>query len=330
MRKGLAAVLTAAMLVIAACGGDDEGSGGGGGGGGGGDGGVTKVTIGTLPIANAAPMYIGMEKGFFREEGLELEPQVAQSGNELITALVGGDQDFVFLGYTTVIIARSRNLPVKAVVNADNAASTPEEEWQYVMSKKGSGIEEPEDLAGKTVGINALKGVAEVGLKAALEKNGVDPGSVELLEVPFPESAAALDRGRVDAVWAPEPFLTQILGAGGNEVMAPILELGKEFVNGTYATSEQFLAENEDVVERFARAMNKSTQYAADNPEEARKSIPTFTQIPPEVAEKMRLPVWKTEIDRAQLQELVGYTREYGVIGEEVDVDQMIWEGAEG
>jgi NitT/TauT family transport system substrate-binding protein len=328
--KGLLAVLAAAVMALAACGGDDDGGGGGGGGGGDSGGGVTRVKVGTLPIANAAPMYIGMEKGFFREEGIEIEPLVAQSGNELITALVGGDNDFVFLGYTTVIIARSRNLPVKAVVNADNAASTPEDEWQYVMSKKGSSIREPRDLAGKTVGINALKGVAEVGLKAALEKKGVDPGSVKLLEVPFPESAAALDRGRVDAVWAPEPFLTQILEAGGNEVLAPILELGKEFVNGTYATSEQYIAENGDVVERFARAMNKSTQYAMDNPEEARASIPQFTQIPPEIAEKMRLPVWKTEIDRQQLQELVGYTRKYGVIGAEVDVNEMIWEGAEG
>jgi NitT/TauT family transport system substrate-binding protein len=325
----LAAALTAAMLAFAACGGDDEGSGGGGSSGGG-DGEVTKLTVGTLPIANAAPMYIGMEKGFFREEGLELEPQVAQSGNELITALVGGDQDMVFLGYTTVIIARSRNLPVKAVVNADNAAKTEEDEWQTVLSGKDSGIREPADLAGKTVGINALKGVAEVGLKAALDKNGVDPESVELLEVPFPEGPAALERGRIDAVWAPEPFLTQVLGAGGHEVIAPIWELGPEFPNGTYATSEQFLGENEDVVERFARAMDKSTQYAADNPDEARKSIPTFTQIPAEVAEEMRLPVWKTEIPREQLEELVGYTRKYGVIGEEVPVDEMIWEGAKG
>jgi NitT/TauT family transport system substrate-binding protein len=76
--------------------------------------------------------------------------------------------------------------------------------------------------------------------------------------------------------------------------------------------------------------MDKSTQYAADNPEEARKSIPTFTQIPAEVAEKMRLPVWKTEIPREDLEELVGYTRKYGVIGEEVPVDEMIWEGAKG
>jgi NitT/TauT family transport system substrate-binding protein len=326
--QGVVAALAAVMLTFAACGDDDEGSSGGGGGGE--SGGVTKVTVGTLPIANAAPMYLGMEKGFFREEGLELEPQVAQSGNELVTALVGNDSQFAFLGYVPVIVAKSKGLPVKVVANADNGADTAEEEWQVIMSKKGSPIKEPADLAGKTVAVNALKGVAEVGLKAALEKEGVDPESIKLLEVPFPEMPAALEADRVDAIWAPEPFLTQVLGQGGQEVLAPYISLGKAWPNGNYATNEQYLGENEDVVERFARAMNKSTQYAAEHPDEARKTIPTFTQIPPEVAEEMRLPVWKTEIDKAQLEELVGYTQKYGVIEEPVEVDDMVWEGAGG
>jgi NitT/TauT family transport system substrate-binding protein len=76
--------------------------------------------------------------------------------------------------------------------------------------------------------------------------------------------------------------------------------------------------------------MNRSTQYAAEHPEEARATIPTFTQIPPEVAKEIRLPVWLTEIDRGQLEQLVGYTQKYGVIEEPVNVDELIWEGASG
>ncbi len=323
--QGFLAALAAALLLVA-CGGDDDS--GGGGGGSGGDGGVTKVTVGTLPIANAAPMYLGMEKGFFKEEGLELEPQMAQSGNELITGLVGGDSQFAFLGYVPVIVGKSRNLPVKVVVNADNGADTVEDEWQVIMSKKGSPVREPDDLAGRTVAVNALKGVAEVGLKAALEAEDVDPSSVKLLEVPFPEMPAALDAGRVDAIWAPEPFLTSVLDAGGQEVLAPYISLGEFFPNGNYASTDQYIEGNADVVERFARAMNKSTQYAAEHPDEARATIPTFTQIPPEVAEKIRLPVWRTEIDRAQLEDLIGYTQKFGVIEEPFEVDEMLWEGA--
>jgi NitT/TauT family transport system substrate-binding protein len=323
--QGVVVALVAAVVGLAACGGDDEQAAQSPS-----EGTTTKVTVGTLPIANAAPMYLGMQKGFFREEGLELNPQMAQSGNELVTSLVGEDSQFAFLGYVPVIVARAKGLPVKVVTNADTGADTAKDEWQAIVSKKGSSVREPADLKGRTIAVNALKGVAEVGLKAALEAEGVDPNSVKLLEVPFPEMPAALDAGRVDAIWAPEPFLTQVLEKGGNEVLDPYISLGKHFPNGNYATTDKYIAEHEDVVKRFARAMNKSTQYASDHPDEARKIIPTFTKIPAEVAAKIRLPVWPTEIDRAQLEDLVGYTQKYGVIDEKVPVDDFVWKGASG
>jgi NitT/TauT family transport system substrate-binding protein len=319
------AALLAALVVLAGCGGGDDESATSGG-----ESGVTKINVGVLPIGNAAPLYLGMKKGFFREERLQLSPQMAQSGNELITTLLSGHSQVAFLGYVPVIVARAKNLPVKVVANADNGADTPEDEWQVILSRKGSPIREPADLAGKTVAVNALRGVAEVAIKASLEKEGVDPNSVKLLEVPFPEMPAALQARRVDAIWAPEPFLTQSLGQGALEVLAPYPVLGKAFPNGTYATTEQYLGKNEDVIERFARAMNRSSQYATEHPDEARAVIPTFTKIPPEAAEKMRLPLWPTEIDRAQLEDLIAYTQKYGIIEDTFPVEEMIWEGARG
>jgi NitT/TauT family transport system substrate-binding protein len=315
--------LVAALLLLTGCGDDDDSAPTSG------ENGVTRITVGVLPIGNAAPLYLGMEKGFFEEEGLELTPQVAQSGNELVTTLVSGDAQVAFLGYVPVIVARAQGLPLKVVANADNGADTAEEEWQVILSRKGSDIKEPADLAGKTVAVNALRGVAEVALKASLEAEGVDPGSIELLELPFPEMPAALDARRVDAIWGVEPFLTQALGAGAQEVLAPYPTLGKAFPNGTYATTDEYLEQNADVMERFARAMNRSSEYATENPDEARAIIPTFTQIPEPVAQEMRLPLWPTEIDRAQLEDLIGYTEKYGGIKETFPVDEMIWEGAQ-
>jgi NitT/TauT family transport system substrate-binding protein len=316
--------LVAGLLLLTGCGGDDEDSPPAGE-----NGGVTTITVGVLPIGNAAPLYLGMEKGFFREEGLELKPQVAQSGNELVTTLVSGDSQVAFLGYVPVIVARAQGLPLKVVANADNGADTAAEEWQVILSRKGSDIREPADLAGQTIAVNALRGVAEVGLKAALEAEGVDPASIKLLEIPFPEMPAALEARRVDAIWGVEPFLTQALGAGAQEVLAPYPSLGKAFPNGTYATTDSYLEENADVMERFTRAMNRSSEYATENPDEARAVIPTFTQIPEAVAQEIRLPLWPTAIDRAQLEDLIGYTQKYGIIDEPFPVDEMIWEGAQ-
>jgi NitT/TauT family transport system substrate-binding protein len=319
----LMGALLAALLVLTGCGDDEDSAPTSG------ENGTTTITVGVLPIGNAAPLYLGMEKGFFREEGLELKPHVAQSGNELVATLVSGDSEVAFLGYVPVIVARAQGLPLKVVANADNGADTAAEEWQVILSRKGSDIREPADLEGKTIAVNALGGVAEVGLKAALEAEGADPGSIKLLEIPFPEMPAALEARRIDAIWGVEPFLTQALGEGAQEVLAPYPSLGKAFPNGTYATTDSYLEENADVMERFTRAMNRSSEYATENPDEARAVIPTFTQIPEAVAQEMRLPLWPTEIDRAQLEDLIGYTQKYGIIEETFPVEEMIWEGAQ-
>jgi NitT/TauT family transport system substrate-binding protein len=322
----VAALASAALLAVAGCGGDDEGGGGGGGGGSKQE--LTKVKVGVLPISNVAPLYLGMDKGFFREERLEIEPAPAQSGNEIVTAMVSGDLQFAFLGYVPASSGRAQGLPLKLIANADNGAETAEKEWTQLMVAKDSPIRDVNDLAGKTIAVNALKGVGEVVIKAALEKEGVDPNSIKLLEVPFPEMPAALEKERVDVIWAPEPFLTSVLGKGGRAIEAPLTTLGKQFPNGTYATTEQYLGKNKDAVERFARAMNKSSDYATAHPDEARATIPQFTQIPAEVAEKIRLPLWPTKIDRGQLQQLLDYAVKYKVIKKAPALDELIWEGA--
>jgi NitT/TauT family transport system substrate-binding protein len=323
-RPAVAALAAAALLLAAACGG---GSGGGGGGGGGTPSKPAKVDVGTLPISNAAPMYLGMRKGFFREEGLELQPHVAQNGAELITGALSGSYDFIFAGYIPSIVARAKGLPITVVAASDVGAKDAKDEWTITLSKKGSDIRAPKDLDGKTIAVNGLRGVGEVVIKASLEKQGVDPKSIKLLEVPFPEMPAALERGRVDAIWAAEPFLTQELGQGAREVDAPLVTLAPNFVNGGYEASDKYIAQNGDVVAKFNRAMSRSVDYAHAHPDEVRKTIPTFTKIPPAVAAKIRLPVWSSKLDRGLLQQAAGYTQRYGIIKKAPKVDEMIWKG---
>jgi NitT/TauT family transport system substrate-binding protein len=327
-RRGMCLLLVVAVLAgsfVVGCGGDDDEPTGGGSSG---AAETTKVRVGMLPISNAAPLYLGMKKGFFKEEGLELEPVTAQSGNEIVTALVGNDFQFGFIGFVPGMAAVSKGLPLKIIASGDTGAETEDKEWTKIVVREDSPIRDVKDLAGKTIATNALKGVGEVVIKAALEKRGVDPASIKLLEVPFPEMPAALEAGRVDAIWAPEPFLSSVLGKGGRAIEAPLTTLGPRYPNGTYAASGKQLAEDQDVVAAFARAINKSMEYASSHPEEARATIPTFTQIPPEVAEKILLPLWPVPIEKAKVEELAGYAERYKVVEKAPPLDELIWEGA--
>jgi NitT/TauT family transport system substrate-binding protein len=325
-RPVIAALAAAVVLVAAACGGG-SGGGGGGGGGTGTPAKPAKVDVGTLPISNAAPMYLGMRKGFFRREGLELQPHVAQNGAELITGALSGSYDFIFAGYIPSIVARAKSLPITVVAASDLGAKNAKDEWTITLSKKSSAIRTPKDLAGKTIAVNGLRGVGEVVIKASLEKQGVDPDSIKLLEVPFPEMPAALERGRVDAIWSAEPFLSQELARGAREVDAPLVTLAPNFVNGGYEASDKFIAQNGDMVAKFNRAMSRSVDYAQAHPDEVRETIPTYTKIPAAAAAKIRLPVWSSKLDRRLLQQAAEYTQRYGIIKKAPKVDEMIWKG---
>jgi NitT/TauT family transport system substrate-binding protein len=299
--------LVALCVALAGCGGDDSSSGGS-------SGGPTKVTVGTLPIANAAPMYLGMKKGFFKAEKLTLKPQVGEGGATIIPTLVNGSAQFGFVGVIPAITAVGKKVPIKIVTSSDDAAATEAKDWQTLVVPKGSPIKSVRDLPGKTIAVNALRGLAEVVISRSLEKQGVDYKAVKMLEVPFPEMPAALAAKRVDAALLTEPFLSAVLAEGGKQIDAPSVETLPNFPNGVYVAAEPYIEKNGDVVDRFARAMNKSLDYAQAHPDEVRNIIPTFTKVPKAAAQKLRLPVFDSKIDEKGIELEARLTAKYGII----------------
>jgi hypothetical protein len=161
-------------------------------------------------------------------------------------------------------------------------------------------------LAGKTIAANALKGVGEVVIRAALQKAGVDPNSVKLVAIPFPSMRTALANGQVDAIWTPEPFLSQAVNTDGARiVMAPGPTLGNYFPNGGYAALGDWMKANPATAKNFRLAMNEALQYAQTHPDEIR-ALPGGNVT--------HLPIWSPTIDRTQLLQLAKYAKQYGVI----------------
>jgi len=238
--------------------------------------------------------------------------------------MVSGDYDFGFVGYISAGIAAAKNVPVCVLTANDATATSNEDDWQVLVAAGDSPIQGPEDLVGKTIGINALGGVAEVMIKAALDKAGVDWKTVNLIEVPFPEVPAAIAADRIDAGFATEPFLTTVLDQGGKVVFAPQSYIRPENPNGSYATTQQAFQEDSDLMERFEAAMTASLDYANENPDAVREIIPTYTQIPAEVAGRMRLPVFQSELNEEAIDEQMGFLEEYDIVEKAPSGDDLI------
>ncbi len=312
---GLALLLAAG--VLAGCGGgDDSGTEGADG--------MTTLRVGVIPIADVAPLYLGIEKGFFEQRQLELEPQLAEGGAAITPAVVSGDFQIGFSNTISLLIAASRDLPVEIISQGVLAGATPEEAWADLLVSKDGPVEEPQDLEGRTIAVNTLNNICEVTIKASLEEMGVDVSTLKFTEVPFPDMNAALDAGRVDGACVVEPFVTQ--GTSGNAVgIDPFyVNTAPNLTVATYFTSTSYAQENPEVVDRFVEAMNESLEYASENPDEVRAVLQDYTEIPAEVANEITLPVWRADLNVPTIERLSELSLKYGLIEEQPDLEELI------
>jgi NitT/TauT family transport system substrate-binding protein len=279
---------------------------------------TATITLDTLPIANGFPLDLGIKKGFFSAQGIEINKKTLQSGNDIVLALANHSGEIGYVGWVPAMIARTQGIPLTAVAASDVEGTSIADNWQNIMVKGSSSIRTPADLAGKTIAVNALKGVGEVMIKAALKKDGVNPDSIKLVAIPFPAMRSALRNGQVDAIWAPEPFVTQALTLDGDRiVMAPGPVLGKFWPIGCYVALTSWTKSNPALARKFRLALNQSLAYAQSHPDEIRNLLPSATR-------NIRLPIWSPVIDRAKLLQTAKYAKEFGVISTLPNFTQLV------
>lgn len=276
-------------LVLAACGGSaaDTGSSGSSQTGGAA---MTTVKVGILPITSVAALMLGVKKGFFKEENLQVETAVAQSGAALVPAIVTGQYQFGFGNNLSLILASDKGLPVRIVRSANSADSDPTPSQEALVVTKKSGITSLKQLEGKTIAVNSLNNTPHISVLVTLEKAGVDTSTVKFVEVGFPDMPLAISKGRVDAADISEPFLAKALKSGAVDLAHPYREVEQDQHISSWFTTQTYIDKNKDVVGRFARAVDKSNAYARDHSDEIRAFVPTYLKIDPQLAKEMALP----------------------------------------
>jgi NitT/TauT family transport system substrate-binding protein len=282
--------------------------------------------MGVSRIADLAPLYIGVEQGFFRDENIELDLQPQQGGSVTITGVVSGDFQLGFANTGSMLVAATKGLPLRAIAPAASVGTDPEkEDFTAIMVRPDSPINSVEDLAGKTIAVNTIQSMVDTFVRASLDATGVDSSSVNFLEIPFPDQVAALEAGQVDVITPQEPYLTGAEDHGLKTVLSGYCVTAiPHFTNGVYFTSEQFMQESPDVVEGLQRALTRSVEYANSHTDEVRASIPSFTGVDPQIAERIALPLWEPQINRETTEELADLLIEYKLLDERPDVAEIV------
>ncbi|WP_062301605.1 ABC transporter substrate-binding protein [Demequina subtropica] len=261
---------------------------------------ITDVTVGLIPILDVGPIYLGVEKGFFEEEGLNLSLELAQGGAFIIPSVSQGDYEFGFSNVTSLILATANGVGLEAVGPGASTNGT-EEDMAAVLTTADSGISSAKDLEGKKVGVNALANVNTATINQMVRDDGGDPTTITYVELPFPDIVPAIVSGDIDAGQVVEPFRT----AGVNQDLVSIgsnfLAMSPTFMIAEYFTSSDYAAENPEVVAAFEAALAKSFEYATAHPDEVRAIVLEYTQMDEETANAVRLPGWPSEIDAASV-----------------------------
>lgn len=262
---------------------------------------LTKISLpmGYIPNIQFAPFYVAVEKGYFKDAGIEIEFDYKFETDGV--ALVGaGELPFAVVSGEQVLLARSKGLPVTYV------AAWYQQYPVSAVAKSELGIVIPQDLKGKKIGLPGLFGANYVGLRALLNAAKLSESDVTLDTIGFNqvETMAAGQQDIVVGYTANEPIQLRARGIAVTELR--VADYAQLAANGLLA-SEKVITENPELVRAFVGAFLKGLKDTLDNPDEAftlsGKYIPNFSDLDAAVQKQ----VLTTSIEQWQTTRL-GYS----------------------
>ena len=306
----------AAAGALAACSDDDSGTESDAGG-------LDPVVISLTPITDMAPYYLGVDLGFYEEEGLDVEIVTNQGGAAALPQIMTGDVDFGSANPNTIYVAADQGLEPRILLTT--SASTGEEgtDAGAVLSFDPA-IESAADLAGATVSVPTFNSIGDVTINHAVDEDGGDHTAINYVELPFPDMTSAMESDQVDAAFLVEPFLTNALNNGAHVVTWNYVAMTDDMPITSLYTSQDTIDERGDVVDRFVEATYRSLDYATENPDEVTRILQTYTELSEEQIAQMNLAVWSRDFNHDGYVAIAEQLVELGTVTEMPDVDSLI------
>lgn len=217
------------------------------------------------------PMFVGVDKGFFKQHGVDVRLKVVSTGSDMVAAMQKREVQIGDMSVTTFIKARHRGDPLRVIAIIMNDATTKSfDEPLAIVARKGSGIRPGalEDLRGKRVGL-AREQTSDEFFKMALSRRGMryDEVTIENIMAP-PALVPALAEGKVDAIVSWEPFNTLVLERVPDSYV--VLRGGGHLAYVMVATAHQpTLQESPQVVKNFIAGLAAASQYTRQHRDEA-------------------------------------------------------------
>jgi len=284
-----------------------------------------RLPMGYIPNIQYAPFYVAVEKGYFKDAGIEIEFDYKFETDGV--ALVGsGELPFAVVSGEQVLLARAQGLPVTYV------AAWYQQYPVSVVAKSEANVIVPQDLKGRKIGLPGLFGANYIGLRALLNAGRLTEDDVMLDAIGFNqvELVAAGQQDIVVGYSANEPIQLRAQGIAVTEMR--VADYAQLAANGILA-SEKVVAENPELVRAFVGAFLKGLKDTIANPDEAfamsGSYIPNFADLDAAVQKQVletSIEQWRTDrlgySDPKAWENMRDVLLEMGLISEEEDLSK--------
>ena len=284
---------------------------------------MTKLNLGYVRVADQSPLFLAVDKGFGKEEGLELNLTPMVGGAAVAPALASGALHIGVANVVSIVIAHTKGFDFKFIANgAINKARSNETFGIQVL--RDSPLRIGKDLEGKVVATNTLQNTVHLSTLYWVDKHGGDSSKVKIVEMPFPAMEGALRDKKIDAFTAAEPFVAIPSGRTTKVIGVPLGEIAPRLLIFTYFSSGEWADKNADTARAFIRALNKGMDYHYKNLEEAKVSIAKWTGLDPGLVGKVTLPVFEKEHVLSDIQPWIDLSHKYKFIDKPFKAEELL------
>jgi NitT/TauT family transport system substrate-binding protein len=252
-----------------------------------------RLPMGYIPNVQQAPFYVAVEKGYFRQAGIEIEFDYSFETDGV--ALVGAHKlQFSVASGEQVLLARAQEIPVVYVM------AWYKDYPVAVAAMTDQGIRTPPDLRGKKIGLPGLFGASYIGLRALLNAVGLQESEVTLDSIGF-NQVEALAAGREQAVVVYAANEPVVLRAQGYSLDVMRVSDYVQLASNGLVTNEETIAKDPDLVRKMVQAALKGMTYAAAHPDETYDICKKFVETLAQADAVVQKEVLSTSIEFWQL-----------------------------
>jgi NitT/TauT family transport system substrate-binding protein len=268
-----------------------------------------RIRLAAPALDGTALMFYADEMGFFKNAGLDVEVQAMANGEAVTAGLTGGAIDIGCSQAVSIIIAFKRGLPVTII--APGGMQTPAAGAGMFFVPKSSTAQSGRDFDNKTVAVVGIKGLAQFGTQAWLDKTGGNSASVKFLELSGAQIAVAIGDGKVDGAFVPEPFVSAVRKVA-RPITNPMEAISPTFVSSPHFAMQPWAKAHPEEIRRFQSAIHEAAVWANKNHDRTAQILVRVARVDPEIVRASTRTEYGERLDPAQLQPLINVTAKYG------------------